>query len=413
MCSRQQQLLAYAWGLSRLAVDEPLLKSGKFALKSAEGLLRDGTPFELPSQASPVKPLDVPPGTRETTVHLHAMLDRPDAKTVALDEPTARARRTRFVAIDTTLPDIVAGMDSDADVKLGGLVLALSFESSLDGAMTSLPVARVLERKGNVVELDPNFVPPLLDALACPVVLDWIVDLHGLVKMRAKTLEGRLGQAGSKGLADLLLLQVCNRYQPLLAQWCTGSPLHPYLLHQELLKFAGECKTFDVKARRPPSFPAYDHLAFAACLAPLLEEIRGAMLRVPDQTAVMIPLRERGSGLYSAEIPDARMITQGHFVLGVTAQWPERRLREEMPGQIRVGDPETMVGMNIVATSSIRIELLPGAPVEIHYHANFVYFQLDPTSDDWRPIAVKRQLAIFVAGQPPGLELELWAVRTA
>jgi type VI secretion system protein ImpJ len=412
MTSMQRQLHAFPWGFSKLAVDEALLKSGKLALKAARGLLPDGTPFELPSQASPLKPLDVPPGTRDTVVHLHAIMNRPDAKAIGLDEGSALSRRTRFVAIDATMHDNVVGMDSDAEVKLGVLVLQLALESTLDGAMTSLPIARVLERKGNFVELDPAFVPPLLDAFAHSVICSWVVDLFGLVKQRANMLEARLRQAGSKGIADLLLLQLCNRYQPLLAQWCSGSPVHPYPLHQEMLKFAGECTTFDAKSRRPPAFPPYDHLALAASLAPLVYEIHRAMANVPDQTAVMIPLRDRGSGIFSAEIPDPRMIASGHFVLGVTAQWSERRLREEMPGQIRIGDPETMVGMNISATSSIRVELLPGAPVEIHYHANWIYFKLDPTSNDWRMITVKRQLALFVAGDPPGLELEFWAIRT-
>lgn len=413
MNSRLRQLSAYAWGFSRLTIDQSLLRSSKFALQFASGLLPDGTPFELPSAASPLKPLDVPPSARDAVVYVHVALQRPDAKAVGLDEEAARVRRTRYRALDTKLADNVLGSDTEADVKLGLLALSLSFASELDGAMASLPVARVAERKGSFVELDERFVPPLLDALAHPVVNGWIVELNGVVKQRAELLEGRLGQAGSKGVSDLLLLQLCNRYQPLLAQWSAGGPVHPYLLHQELLKFAGECCTFDVKSRRPPPFPAYDHDALAATLMPAVEEIRRVMVTVAEQTATLIPLRDHGQGLFSAEIPDARMLASGHFVLAVTAQWSERRLREEIPGQIRIGDPDKMVGMNRAAVSSIRVALLPGAPVEIRYQAHFAYFMLDRTSDDWKTIAIKRQLAIFVAGDPPGLELELWSVRSA
>ncbi|WP_374436387.1 type VI secretion system baseplate subunit TssK [Inhella sp.] len=410
--TRVGQLQPYGWGFSQLSLDTALLRSGKFGLKSALGLLPDGTPFELPSTAAPLAPLDVPVNARDSVIHLYAMLQRPDAKAVALDADTARARRTRYQAIDAILTDNVVGSEGEAEAQLGQLVLGLCFEADLDGAMSSLPVARLVERKANgELELDPAFIPPLLDALSFERIRDWMVELQGVVKQRGDMLEARLGQAGSKGVADLLLLQLCNRYQPLLAQWCSGSPLHPYWLHQELLKFAGECRTFDAKSRRPPSFPAYRHDNLNKVLWPVIEEIRLAMITVPEQTAIQIPLTDRGQGLFSAEIPDARMVRGGHFVLAVAANLDERRIRELMPGQIRICAPERLVALTQAQSLGIRIANLPGAPQEIRYHANFSYFRLDSASELWKDVEVARQLALFVAGDPPGLELELWFIK--
>lgn len=410
--TRLQQLFAFGWGFTELTLDTALLRGGKLAVKTGLGVLPDGTPFELPSTAAPLAPLDVPVNARDSVVHLYALLQRPDAKAVALDADTARARRTRYQAIDAMLADNVVGSEGEAEAQLGQLVLGLCFESDLEGTMSSLPIARVIERKANgEVELDGSFIPPLLNVLAHARLRDWLVEIQGVVKQRAEMLDARLGQAGSKGVADLLLLQLCNRYQPLLAQWCAGSPLHPYFMHQELLKFAGECRTFDAKSRRPPSFPAYQHDALARVLWPVIEEIRLAMITVPEQTAVQIPLTDRGQGLFSAEIPDARMVRAGHFVLAVAAHLDERRLRELMPGQIRICAPERLVALTQAQSLGIRIASLPGAPQEIRYHANFHYFRLDAASELWKDVEVQRQLALFVAGDPPGLELELWFIK--
>ena len=412
--SRVAQLMAFGWGFSGLELDESLHRNGKLGLRRACGVLPDGTPFVVPTEAAALKPLDIPMGTRDAVIHLHAMLRRPDAKAMALDAETARSRRTRFVAREATLPDDIAGSDGEAEVQLGALVLSLSFDSALDGAMTSLPVARVIERKANgELQLDPGFVPPLLDALSNVCLRDWLVELLGVVTQRAEMLEARLGQSGSKGVADLMFLQLCNRYQPLLAQWCAGGPVHPYALHQELLKFAGECRTFDAKSRRPPAFPIYAHDGLAAVLMPVVDEIRRAMVTVAEQTAQRIALTDRQHGLFSADIPDARMVRSGHFVLAIAANLDERRIRDEMPGQIRICSPDRLFALTEAQSLGIRIAALAGAPAEIRYHANFHYFRLDHGSEHWKEIEINRQLAFFVAGDPPGLELELWFIRAA
>jgi len=140
--TRVGQLQPYGWGFSALTLDTALLRSGKLGLKSALGLLPDGTPFELPSTAAPLAPLDVPVNARDSVVHLYAMLQRPDAKAVALDADTARARRTRYQAVDAMLADNVVGSEGEAEAQLGQLVLGLCFETDLDGVMSSLSVAR-------------------------------------------------------------------------------------------------------------------------------------------------------------------------------------------------------------------------------------------------------------------------------
>ncbi|MBI5276030.1 MAG: type VI secretion system baseplate subunit TssK [Burkholderiales bacterium] len=409
--SRLGPLHAFSYGFTRLVVDQPLLLQGKFAVAGAEGMLPDGTPFAVPSEAAQLAPLDIAEDVRDETVYLCAVLRRPGHKMVALEEGK---RRTRFVGRDTTTADAVLGFDANAEVKVGVLSLALQLGSSLDGELTAMPVARIRERKGQVVELDDQFVPPLLDLRAHPRAQSWLDELHGLLKQRGDALQARIAAPGTKGVAefaDFMLLLMCNRYQPLLDQFRHTSPLHPLTAYYELLKLAGECSTFEANSRRPPTFEPYKHDALAETFLPVVDAVRRTMVMVIEQGVVQIPLTTLATGLYGADIPDVRLITSGYFVLAASAHVPREALRSTLPTQIKIGPPEKIRDLVMTAVPGIRIEPID-APRQLPYHANFCYFQLDVQSEFWQGVKTSRRLAMYVAGELPGIDLQFWAIRT-
>ena len=408
--SRLGPLHGFAYGFKRLVIDQPLLLQGKLALNSAEGLLPDGTPFSLPSDATQLAPMDVAEGVRDEIVYLSGVLRRPGQKTAVLEEGK---RRTRFIGRDTTVSDAVLGFDSEAELKVGVLSLSLNLASTLDGELASMPIARIRERKGQVVELDEQFVPPLLDMHAHAKARSWLEELYGLVKQRGDALAARVGAPGTKGVADFadfILLLACNRYQPLLDQFRHTTPLHPLQVFNELLKLAGECATF-LPERRSPVFERYDHNQLASTFIPVVEAIRRTMAAVLEQTAVQIPLTQVAKGLYGADIADPRLITSGYFVLSASAQVPREALRTTLPTQIKIGPPDKIRDLVMTAVPGIRIEPID-APRQIPFHANFTYFQLDAQSEFWDSVKTSRRLAIYVAGELPGIELQFWAIRT-
>lgn len=409
--TRLTQLVGFGHGFSELAIDEALRRQGKLGLRSARGVLPDGSPFTVPSAGSPLSPLDVPEGCRDALVFLAAGLNRPDARAFALDGGSP-GRKTRYQGTEVEVPDNTVDGSELVDLQLGVLALGLVLESALDGTMTRLPVARIRERSpaGEVI-LDDTFVPPMLEAMAQPRMRGWVEELHGLVRQRGDMLDARISQQGSKGVPDYLLLQTCNRYEPLLAQWRAGVPVHPHALFGEMLKLAGECRTADAKSRRIPALPVYSHNDLAACFTPVLDEIRRQLVAFSPPDGVQIPLVNHGRGFFVADIPDPRMIKAGHMVLGISAQMPEAKIKSEMPAFVRIGSPDRIQALIMANLYGIRLDALPGAPIEIRYHAGFQYFQLDHGSSEWPTIETARRLVLFVAGEPPGLELELWSVR--
>jgi type VI secretion system protein ImpJ len=53
------------------------------------------------------------------------------------------------------------------------------------------------------------------------------------------------------------------------------------------------------------------------------------------------------------------------------------------------------------------------APRQLPYHAGSHYFEIERQGELWKQLERSGSLALHVAGDFPGLELELWAIRQA
>jgi len=65
-----------------------------------------------------------------------------------------------------------------------------------------------------------------------------------------------------------------------------------------------------------------------------------------------------------------------------------------------------------LALPGIALRPLPVAPKQIPFHAGFNYFELDRGSELWPALQSSGGIAMHIAGEFPGLELELWAIRS-
>jgi len=63
-------LRPFSWGLTQLELDNDLLTLGKFAVRSAVGVLPDGTPFSVPDDVDHPRPLDLAETARNNIVYL-------------------------------------------------------------------------------------------------------------------------------------------------------------------------------------------------------------------------------------------------------------------------------------------------------------------------------------------------------
>lgn len=414
MSQRLDALMPYGAGFTRLQVDQELLKIGKIGLVGAEGVFPDGTPFSIPFEADTPEPFDVPGDVRDRMVMLTLPLRRAGMAEHAF-ERSGDASLVRYIASDHEIRDAVLEMESSAQLKVGRLNVRLQLEGETTAAHTALGMVKVVEKRadGRVV-LDDSYIPPCLDCRVSAKLQDYVKELHGLLKHRIQALADRVSSPGAKGVAevsDFLLLQLCNRFEPLFAHFVSRAALHPELLYRECLALAGEISTYAKRERTVASFPVYRHAELQASFAPVIEEIRRGLTAVIEQNAVAIPIMDRGRGVFAGTVPDVDLLRNAVFVLAVGANVPPESLRVHFPTQVKIGPPEKIRDLVVSHLPGIQTSPLPVAPRQIPYHAGYSYFELDRRSEFWKGLEVSRVIAMHVAGEFPGLALELWAIR--
>jgi type VI secretion system protein ImpJ len=407
-------LRPFAWGLTQLDIDTDLLSLGKFAVRSIAGMLPDGTPFSAPGDVDQPRPLDLPEIARNNVVYLMLPVRQPGAVEAApLEqvETVARFALAEHEAIDTNV-----GYQSTAIVPIGKLRLRFALEGDAREGHASIGLARIAEvRADKSVQLDDGFIPPLLLTSASPTLAGFVTQLQGLLHHRAEALAGRVSETATRGaaeIADYMMLQLCNRYEPLLTHLSsTVNQMHPEAFYQVCVSLAGELATFTESRKRPPAFPPYRHDDLQATFRPVMASLRQSLSAVLEQNAVPIPLQERRFGIRVGPITDRTLVANATWVLAVKAQMPAEALRRGFPNLCKIGPVEQIRELINVALPGIAVRALPVAPRQLPYYAGTTYFELDRSSPYWAALARSGGIAIHVTGEVPGLEIECWAIR--
>lgn len=412
--SRSRSLVAYPWGFTELALDESLLELGKVAVRNARGVLPDGTPFDCPARDPVPPPLDVPIAIRDSLVGLALPLRQPGVNEADLRGPAADGL-ARYAADELEIKDSNASFDRTALIQVGQLRLRLMLETEATHAYACLGVARVVERRAdNRVMLDRSYVPPMLDANADPTLQSHVQTIHGLLHQRGGALTERLAQPGTGGvaeIADFLWLITINRFEPLFGHFERLSPLHPERLYAACVELAGELSTFTRETRRPPAYPEYRHDDLTASFKEVTDDIRRSLSMVLERTAIPIELEERARGFRVAVIGDADLLKTARFVLAVKAALPSDTIRTRFPTVVKIGPIDRIQALVDFNLPAIVLRSLPTVPRQVPYHADFWYFELERGGELWKQTEKSGSVALHLAGEFPGLELELWAIR--
>ncbi len=412
--ARAAPLRAHPWGITELSLDRDLLAAGKFAIASATGIMEDGTAFSVPGHADQPPPLDLPEGTRNCVVYLALPVRQPGSPEIAFaegpDMANARYGMRGFEAFDTHSDATVP-----AELQVGRPRLRFMLETEERAGFSTIGLTRVVEVQADRrVVVDERFIPPCLRVSATPPLANLVGELVGMLGQRAEALGARLSQPGARGVAevaDFLLLQAVNRWQPLLAHWADAGNVHPEALYAALVQLAGELATFTDPKRMAATYPAYRHEDLQRSFAPVVADLRRSLSMVLETNAVSIPLQERQFGVRVGPIVDRNLLRASQFVLTVQADLPSEQLRRVFPNQVKIGAVEHIRELVNVALPGIQVRPLPVAPRQIPFHSAAVYFELDRGSPHWAQMQNSGAFAIHVSGDFPNLKMELWAIR--
>ncbi len=412
---RCQSLIGYSWGFTDVQIERDLLGVGRFGLRRAAGVFPDGTPVRFPDDDPLPAPLEIGPNVRDQILYLAVPLRREGA--VEVDRAAGGGDDlARQVVREIEVQDATSTSSEPAVVEVGGLRTRFLLASEVTQAYACLPLAHVVERRADQqVVLDEKFIPTVLNAQAAERLATFMTELVGLLHQRGEALAGRVsatGRGSAAEIADFLMLQAINRYEPMLAHDAAGGSVHPETLFRICLAAAGELATFTTSSRRPVTLPAYRHDRLRESFEPLMAALRTTLSVVLDQAAVPIPIESRKFGYSVATVPDRSLYGTAAFILAARADVPAEELRRRFPAQLKLGPVEKIRDLVKLQLSGVPVQAIPVAPRQIPYHAGFAYFELDQTSDLWSQLASSGGIGLHVAGEFPGLTMEFWAIRT-
>ena len=411
--TRCQALVSHSWGFTELELERDFLAIGKFGVRRAAGVFPDGTPFRMPEDYPLPDPIDIGPDARDEILYLAVPLRRSDA--VDVERGANGDGLVRHQVRELEARDATSGSGEPVLMEVAALRTRLILASDVTRAYACLPLAHVVEcRADKQVVLDEIFIPTVLQARAATRLATFVTELQGLLHQRGEALGGRVaatGRGASAEIADFLMLQTINRYEPLLAHMAHGGGVHPEDLFRRGVSLAGALATFTTPSKRAPAFAAYRHDYLRESFDPVIAALRASLSAVLEQRAIAIPVESRKFGLRVATVADRTLYNSAVFVLAAHADVPAEELRRQFPAQLKVGPVEKISHLVNLQLPGVPVTAVPTAPRQIPYHAGFVYFEFDQSNEMWAQLKNSGGIGMHVAGEFPGLTLEFWAIR--
>ncbi|HEX8446836.1 MAG TPA: type VI secretion system baseplate subunit TssK [Sphingomonas sp.] len=403
-----------AWGFVKLEIDEALLRTGKFALSAAAGILPDGTLIDLPGSDDHPLPLTPPGDLSNAIIHLALPIRRAGAFDSRLAPESGQP--LRWVGQEVEINDVIAGSEGSAPITVAKLDLRLMHDQQELSGYITLPVARLIEKRADgALILDPDFIPTAIGCSVSARLTSLIAEVRGLLQHRGSAIAARLANQSGRSVAeisDFLVLMLVNRNEAIIRHLGALPDIHPQELYRTLVGLAGELATFtETGTNRPPSFPDYRHNDLQASFAPLVAFLREALSAVFEQTAIPIPLEDRAYGIRVAKVSDRSLFADCMFVLAARSSIDGELIRANLPKRTTIGAVERIRDLVNLQLGGAPIRALPAEPRQIPFRAGMIYFEVNANSDDWQLIERSGGIAVHVSGDVPDLELELWAIR--
>jgi type VI secretion system protein ImpJ len=413
MSARMSALSFFPWGFGRLEIDHEALGSGVLAISSAAGLFPDGLAFDIPgsdSAPSP-KPLEgVMEGDQDSVVAYMAIPEyRPDGHNVS----TAQSDRdTRYQAEALTRRDENTGL-GEKPIQVASKNFRILLEGESQEGSVAMPLARVMRTPAGEMELDPRFVPPLLDIGANDYVMAVARRLVELLSSKSVELSGTRRQRGQSladfGIADIAnfwLLYTANTYLPVIRHLFESRQGHPSELFRAMLALAGALTTFssEMDAR---SLPSYDHLDLTGSFSSLDEVIGHLLQTVVPTNYVSLPLRAVEPSVYAVAIEQDRYLDAPHLYLAVAADLTQVDLIEKTTELMKISSHDRLDRLYKRGLPGVTMTHVSNPPSAIPVKMDHQYFLLNKTGPEWDEIALARSLAAYVPSAFPNAKLEL------
>ncbi len=382
-------------------------------VSEASGLMPDGLPFDIPEadSAPPLKQLAPYFEADQQTADIY--LSIPDYRERGSNVSMARQNMdSRYRSEVLLVRDENSGL-SEKPIQIARKNLRLQVEGESRLGTTGLRIARVRKTPAGSFQLDPQFVPPLLDIAASDYLMSILRRLVEIVSAKGATLSG-LRRQKNQSLADFTtadvanfwLLYTVNTSFPLLRHLFEVKRGHPEGLFAAMTALAGSLTTFSLKIQ-PRDLPIYDHDELGRCFTDLDLKLRELLETVVPSNFVSLPLKLVQQSIYATAVADDRYLANTKMYLAMSADMKEVDLVGKAPYLVKVCSATHIETLVRQALPGVQLTHTPNPPSALPIKMNYVYFSLNQSGAAWEAIQRSRNLAAYVPNEFPNPQMEL------
>lgn len=416
------------WGFRRLSLDLDALGAGTVAVLDAVGLFPDGLPFDIPGAdtAPAPRPLlqvwdrDLP----TLDIHLAIPEYRLGARNLALAAAAhgtahggtaqggnAHGADARYAAQVLLVRDENTGL-AERPIQVAAKQLRLLLQGETREGYSTLPLARLRRGRGDSIEFDADFVPPLLDLTASPALLRIGRRLVELLAARSTALAGTRRQK-NQSLADFSITDVAsfwllynvNQSYPVLRHLVETRGGHPVLLYEAMLSLGSALTTFS-ESITPRQFPGYVHDDLTTTFNTLDAQVRQLLETVVPSWVVSLPLVPTQPTISAVALSEDRYLAARQLFLAVRSSLPRHELAARIPGSVKISSSDRVDYLMRQALPGLGLTYQPAPPSEVPVKLDYTYFLLSKDAE-WDAVRRARNLAAYVPSDIPALDMEL------
>ena len=379
------------WGIADVEIDTTSLANKKICITRCSGVLDDGFAFSMPDadplpevrEFATLQPdIRVPGSSAPGQPGLNVFLAIPVRQERERNIARPGGPRLRFTAQDQTICNDLDGQEETIEVAKPNFHLVFGGEST--SGLNTLPIARIRNGTKEPYELDPEFIPPCLNAASSAhlwAMLSALLERLEFVSVQlSKERSDRselIADFSDSDIRRFWVLHIVNRAYPELKHIHSIRHAHPEQLYRFLVRLQGALCTFS-KNHAVTNVPAYDHRNLGGCLLAVVNEIT-TMLRtmvyrkrrcVPVQVVVVEINRH-----FRAAVTE-QQIKHETFYVAVRSSTAISNIEENLKivGLVTSETAETLAGL--------QLSLEQRAPVDCAQREGFFYYRiLQPSAE--------------------------------
>jgi type VI secretion system protein ImpJ len=402
-----------SWGFREIQLDAKALSEGRLAISLASGLFPDALPLDIPASdpPPPARTLDecFVPGKESCLFYLAVPEYLQGGMNISVDRGRVS---TRFLAQLQMVRDENTGVGEKPIQVARKNLQILSETENLEGSVL-LGFIRIIRSEVGMYQVDPSYIPPLLDIHAHPALKRILSNIVELLVSRSSQLSGSRRQKNqsladftASDVANFWLLYTINSHLPVLRHFLESSMVRPEMLFGELSDLAGALTAFSNKIT-PRDLPTYHHEQLGTCFWELDRLIRLMLETVVPSNFIALPLKFVRDTIYAGSIEKDAYFEGSRFYLAISADIKDSELIDRTPKLLKACSATQIETLIRNALPGLRLQHVPTPPRSIPVKLRHQYFAIEQNGQVWESVQRARNLAVYAPSELLNPQMEL------